>query len=145
MDAGERARIRLTLVPYAGKTITKIVSVALPKHLAGKTVSLQIGPGYLERRDLADPENVSELVQNLQNPLFPVKSIVVSYQDQAGAVAYKGRIAKNLPPGALDAIRPTTASVAPDSFRSEVRTVIPLGEFMVGQDRVDVVVKPILR
>ena len=60
-------------------------------------------------------------------------------------MAYKGRIAKNLPPGALDAIRPTTASVAPDSFRSEVRTVIPLGEFMVGQDRVDVVVKPILR
>ena len=145
VDAGESARIRLTLVPYSGKTITKIVSVPLPRHLAGKTVSLEIGPGYLQRRDLADPENVPELVQNLQNPLFPVKSIVVSYQDQAGAVSYKGRIAKNLPPGALDAIRPTTASVAPDSFRSETRTVIPLGEFMVGQDRIDVVVRPILR
>ena len=42
------------------------------------TAWFQIGPGYLERRDLSDPENVSELVQNLQNPLFPVKSIVVS-------------------------------------------------------------------
>lgn len=145
VDAGESARIKLTLVPYTGKPITKIVSVPLGKHLAGRTVSLEIGPGYLQRKELADPENVSELVSNLQNPLFPVKSIVVSYQDQDGAVAYKGRVAKHLPPGALDAIRPTTSSVAPDSFRSETRTVIPLGEFMVGQDRVDVVVKPILR
>ncbi len=145
VDAGESARIKLTLVPYTGKPITKIVSVPLGKHLAGRTVSLEIGPGYLQRKELADPENVSELVSNLQNPLFPVKSIVVSYQDQDGAVAYKGRVAKHLPPGALDAIRPTTTSVAPDSFRSETRTVIPLGEFMVGQDRVDVVVKPILR
>lgn len=145
VDAGESARIRLTLVPYSGKEQTKIVSVPLPKHLAGRTVSLEIGPGYLERKELADPENVSELVNNLQNPLFPIKSIVVSYQEQDGAVAFKGRVAKHLPPGALDAIRPTTASVAPDSFKSENRTVIPLGEFMVGQDRVDVVVKPILR
>lgn len=145
VDAGESARIRLTLVPYTGKTITKIVSVPLPKHLGGRTVSLSIGPGYLERRELADPENVSELVANLQNPLFPVKSIVVAYQDQDGAVSYKGRVAKHLPPGAMDAIRPTTASVAPDSFRATTRTVIPLGEFMVGQDQVDVVVKPILR
>ena len=145
VDAGENARIRLTLVPYGGKEVTKVISVPMPKHLAGRTVSLEIGPGYLERRDLADPENVGELVNNLQNPLFPLKTIVVSYQDQDGAVAYKGRIAKHLPPGALDAIRPTTASVAPDSFRSESRTVIPLGEFMVGQDRVDVTVRPVLR
>jgi len=145
VDAGESARIRLTFVPYTGKEFTKIISVPLPRHLAGRTVSLEVGPGYLERRESADPENVGELVSNLQNPLFPVKSIVVSYQEQDGAVAYKGRVAKHLPPGALDAIRPTTASVAPDAFRAEARTVIPLGEFMVGQDRVDVVVKPILR
>lgn len=145
VDAGESARIRLTLTPYTGKEITKVISVPLGKHLAGRTVSLEIGPGYLEKKELADPENVPELVQNLQNPLYPVKSIVVSYQEQDGAVAYKGRVAKHLPPGALDAIRPTTASVAPDSFRSQTRTVFPLGEFMVGQDRVDVVVKPILR
>jgi len=145
VDAGESARIRLTLVPYAGKEVTKIVRVPLPKHLAGKTVQLEIGPGYLERKDQADPENVAQLVNNLQNPLFPLKSIVVSYQDPNGAVSFKGRIAKHLPPGALDAIRPTTASVAPDSFKAETRVVVPLGEFMVGNDRVEVTVRPVLR
>jgi hypothetical protein len=117
----------------------------MPAHLAGRTVSLEIGPGYLERREQANPENVGELVSNLQNPLFPLKSVVVSYQDNETGVAFKGRVAKNLPPGALDAIRPTTSSVAPDSFRSETRIAFPLGEFMLGQDRVDVVVKPVLR
>ncbi len=145
VDAGEPARIRLTLVPFVGKEIQKVISVPLPAHLAGKTVSLEIGPGYLENKDQADPENVPDLVHNFENPLYPLKSVVVSYAGGDGAVSYRGHVAKNLPPGALDAIRPTTSTVAPDSFRSETRQSFPLGDFMVGQDRVDVIVRPVLR
>jgi hypothetical protein len=145
VDAGESARIRLTLVPYVGQEFQKTISVPMPEHLAGKTITLEIGPGYVERKEQADPENVADLVSNLQNPLFPIKSVVVSYSDNDGAVAFKGHVAKNLPPGALDALRPTTASVAPDSFKSEIRIPYPIGEFMVGQDRVEVTVKPVLR
>lgn len=145
VDAGEPARIRLTLVPFVGKEIQKVISVKLPAHLAGKTVSLEIGPGYLETKDQADPENVGELVSNFKNPLYPLKSVIVTYSGGDGAVAYRGHVAKNLPPGAFDAIRQTTSTVAPDSFRSETREVFPLGEFMVGSDRVDVIVRPVLR
>lgn len=145
VDAGEPARIRLTLVPFVGKEIQKVISVKLPAHLAGKTVSLEIGPGYLESKDQADPENVGELVSNLKNPLYPLKSVIVTYSGGDGAVSYRGHVAKNLPPGALDAIRQTTSTVAPDSFRSETREIFPLGEFMVGSDRVDVIVRPVLR
>jgi hypothetical protein len=145
VDAGEPARIRLTLVPFVGKEIQKVISVKLPPHLAGKTVSLEIGPGYLEQKDQADPENVGELVNNFKNPLYPLKTVIVTYSGGNGAVSYRGHVAKNLPPGALDAIRQTTSTVAPDSFRSETREVFPLGEFMVGSDRVDVIVRPVLR
>jgi hypothetical protein len=145
VDAGESARIRLTFVPFTGPEITKIVRVPMPQHLAGKTVQIEIGPGYMERKEQADPENVSELVNNLQNPLFPIKSVVMSYQNPDGAVSFKGRVATHLPPGALDAIRPTAASVAPDSFKAETRQVVPLGQFMVGTDRVEVTVRPVLR
>jgi hypothetical protein len=99
----------------------------------------------MERKDQADPENVSDLVNNLQNPLYPIKSIVLSYQNPDGAVSFKGRVAKHLPPGALDAIRPTAASVAPDSFKAETRLVVPLKQFVVGTDRVEVSVRPVLR
>jgi hypothetical protein len=145
IDAGEPARIRLTLVPYAGKEIQKVITVPIPRHLAGKTVTLEISPGYSEQRDRADPENVAALVRNLENPLYPIKSVVVSFSAGDGGVSYKGHVARNLPPGAMDALRPTTASVAPDHFKSQTRHVAPLGEFMVGEDRVEVSVKPILR
>jgi hypothetical protein len=145
IDAGEPARIRLTLVPYAGPEIQKLITVPIPAHLAGKSVTLEISPGYTEQRDRADPENVAALVRNLESPLYPIKSAVVSFSSGDGAVSYKGHVAKNLPPGAMDAIRPTTASVAPDQFRSQVRHVAPLGDFMVGEDRVEVTVKRVLR
>jgi hypothetical protein len=145
IDAGEPARVRLTLVPYAGKEIQKVITVPMPRHLAGQTVTLEISPGYSEQRERADPENVAALVRNLENPHYPIKSAVISFSGGEGAVSYKGHVAKNLPPGAMDAIRPTTASVAPDHFRSQTRHVAPLGEFMVGEDRVEVTVKPILR
>ncbi len=145
VEAGKSARIRLTLIPYSGPAIQKVISVPIPRHLAGQTLTLEITPGYTESRDQADPENLPALIQNLQNALYPAKSIVVSYAGGDGAVAYNGHVAHNLPPGALDALRPTTSSVAPDAFRSETRLVVPLPDFMTGQDHVTLTVKPVLR
>ncbi len=145
IEAGRPARIRLTLVPYAGKEIHRVVSVPIPAHMAGKKVTLQIGPGYLEKKERADAENLGDLVRNLEDRTYPVRSAVVSYATGEGAVSFRGRVAKNLPPGALDILRPTTGSVAPKSFKSETRHTVPLGQFMVGNDRVRISVKPVLR
>ena len=145
IDAGEPARVRLTLVPWAGPTVTKIVSVPVPAYLAGQTVNMEIVPGYLEERDVADPENLRELVQSLENPVYPAKSVVFTFGGGDAAVSYRGHVAKNLPPGAVDSIRPMTSSVAPESFPSELRYVASLPQFMTGRDRVSVSVKPVLR
>ena len=145
VQAGQPARIRLTLVPYAGKTQTRVITVPLPAHLAGKTVQLEITPGYTEKKEKADAENLDALIRNMEDATYPIKSIVVTYSAGDGAVAFKGHVVKNLPAGAMDTIRPTTASVAPEPFKNETRVVVPLGEFMVGTDRLDVDVKPVLR
>ncbi len=144
VQAGQPARIRLTLIPYASKPVTRIVSVPIPAHLAGKTLSLEISPGYTEQRDQADPDSIDALIHNLAHAIYPPKSLIISYNAGDAAVSYKGHVARNLPPGALDAIRPTSSSVAPDTFRSETRLVVPLPEFMTGQDHVSVEVKPVL-
>jgi hypothetical protein len=60
-------------------------------------------------------------------------------------VTHRGQVAKNLPPGAMDTLRPLTTSIAPDSFKSEARHVVSLPEFMIGRDRVTVKVRPVLR
>ncbi|MBN1612132.1 MAG: hypothetical protein JW940_36205 [Polyangiaceae bacterium] len=145
VEAGQDARVRLVLVPYAGPQITKVISIPIPRQLAGEDVKLTIRPGYLEARDRPEPENVSELVKVLVDPFYPAKSLVVTYDSGAGSVAYKGQVARELPPGAVDLINATTSSVFPAPFSSVVRHVVPLDEFMVGQDTVTVTVKPILR
>lgn len=145
IDAGEPARIRLTFVPFSGPDITRVVMVPIPAHLAGQTVNLEIEPGYAEERDQPAPDSLADLIKNLENPVYPAKSVVVSFSTGDSGVTFKGRVAHDLPPGALDAIRPATSSIAPETFATTTRIVVDLPQFMVGRDRVSVTVRPVLR
>jgi len=144
VDAGEPARVRVTLVPYSGPEQTRILSVPLPAYLAGQTVSIDITPGYAEEREVAAPDSLKDMIDNFVSPIYPPKSLVASF-DSGSGLAFRGRVAKNLPPGAVDAIRPTTSSIGPDSVESSVRTVTSIGQFVVGRDRVSVAIRPALR
>ncbi|MEP7051613.1 MAG: SpoIVB peptidase S55 domain-containing protein [Pseudomonadota bacterium] len=145
IDAGAPARIRLTLVPYSGPSVTRVVSVPIPAYLAGQTVNLEIEPGYTEERDQAAPDSLADMIKNFENPVYPAKSAVITFGTGDAGVSFKGHIAHDLPPGALDVIRPETSSVAPESFPTTTRVVADLPEFMVGRDRVSVTVRPVLR
>jgi len=145
VDAGQPARVRLTLVPYSGPEFTRVVSVPIPAHLAGQTLNIEIEPGYTEEREQAAPESLAEMIKNFENPVYPAKSLVVTYGTGDSGVTFKGRIAHDLPPGALDAIRPGSTSIAPETFPTTARTVVELPQFMIGHDRVSVTVRPVLR
>ncbi len=145
LDAGQPARIRLTLVPFAGPVIQKTLSVPLPAYLAGRTVTLEIAPGYTEEKDKAAPDSLAELIENLQDPVYPPRSVVVSYASQQATVTHRGRIARDLPVGAADSLRPTSSTVAPDAYATNVREAFPLGQFLVGRDRVTVSIREIMR
>jgi hypothetical protein len=144
VDAGQPVNIVLTLIPFAGPPITRTISVPIPKYLAGSTLKLTIRPGHSVPREKANPETLGEFVDNLEDPIYPPKSVVVSYA-AGGGVAFKGRVAENLPPGALDSIRQRTASFSPEAFKSNRYQVVELEDFMVGTDSVTVKVRPILR
>jgi hypothetical protein len=145
IDAGAPARIRLTFVPYSGPDVTRVVSVPIPAHLAGQTVNLEIEPGYAEERDQPAPDTLADLIRNFENPVYPARSVVVSFGTGDAGVSFKGRVAHDLPPGALDVIRPETSSIAPEAFATTTRVVVDLPQFMVGRDRVSVTVRPVLR
>jgi hypothetical protein len=144
VDAGQPVNIVLTLIPFAGPPVTRAISVPIPKYLAGSTLKLTIRPGHSVPREKANPETLGEFVDNLEDPIYPPKSVVVSYA-AGGGVAFKGRVAENLPPGALDSIRQRTASFSPEAFKSNRYQVVELEDFMVGSDSVTVKVRPILR
>jgi hypothetical protein len=144
VDAGQPVNILLTLIPFAGPPQTRTITVPVPKYLAGNTLKLSIRPGHSVPREKANPETLPEFVANLEDPIFPPKSVVVSYS-AGGGVSFKGRVAENLPPGALDSIRQRTASFSPEAFKSSRYHVVELNDFMVGSDSVSVKVRPLLR
>jgi hypothetical protein len=141
--AGSNARIRLTLVPFSGPAITQVISLPVPKHLAGQSVKIEIRPGYMVQRVRATPDSLAELFENFKDPTYPPKSVVLSYTD-GDAVSFKGRVAENLPPSAMDALRPTSATIAPEAYTAQTNRATPLKEFMVGSDTVSIDVKPVL-
>ncbi len=145
VEPGQSARIRLTFQPYQGKEVTQVVTVPIPKEMAGKTVAMSIVPGYTQTKTKTDPTSVGELVANLEDIFYPPKSVVITYRAEGGGVKFKQHVAENLPPGAMDMLRPRTTSVAPKSFQSVVRHVVPIPYFLTGSDKVAVKVKKVLR
>jgi hypothetical protein len=147
IDAGQPVRIRLELSPFQGKPESKVIEVKVPAELAGREVEIDLAPGYEVDRPLSTPNSVAELMASLPNQTFDSESIVATFRlanKEVGA-AFHGQIASRLPPGAIDTLRPTTQSDAPETFSVQLQTAIPLQRFLVGRDTVHVEIRPILR
>jgi hypothetical protein len=145
LDAGQPARIRLTLVPFSGPDQVKVITVPLPVHLAGRSITIELGPGYAEQVEVAPPNTLSDLVKNLSARPYPPRSVIASFSSGDASLAFNGKVANHLPPGALDQLRPTSTSIGPEAFQTSVRHAVPISEFMIGRDRVTVTIRPVLR
>jgi len=145
IDAGEPARIKIRLVPYDGPEQERILIVPIDRNRAGDTVTLEIVPGYTESREMAPAENLAELARNLDEPVYLPKSVVVKFTGPGGTMAYHGRVAAKLPPGALDLLSSTNSTVIPATFAATSRSVHPLPFYVLGRDRVSVEIRPVMR
>jgi hypothetical protein len=143
IDAGGSVRLRVALEPFAGPAQTRLITVAIPKNLAGQKVRLSVRPGYSISRPRPAPESLDELVYNLSEPTLELRSIVVSFDSGESGAVYRGSVAESLPPAALDRLSTTSTSIAASQFRSEIHHVTPLPFFVVGGDSVEVEVRPV--
>ena len=145
VDAGESARVRVHLVPFAGPETTKVLEIKMPSDLAGRDVDLEIVPGYQVAPELAAPQNLADLLSNSTRQSVTPRSLVLQFRARSQGVAYNGHVADRLPAFALDALRPASSDVAPDAFASYTRAVVPLDRYVDGADRVRVKVRPVVR
>jgi len=143
LEPGEPARIKLELVPYLGKTETKVIEVPIPKDYDGEEIDIELSPGYEVERPRAAPESVADLIAALTDPTFPEESLVatIRLKGENGA-AFRGNVAERLPPGALDTLKVSASSIGPETFGSVQQTSHPMKRFIVGRDRVRVKVRP---
>jgi hypothetical protein len=141
IDPGEKARVRLTMEPFAGERFTRVVSLDVPKQFAGESVTFSIEPGYAVEPFRPSPESLGELISNLEVPSERHRSLVFSYATGNGGAAHRGVVAENLPPFALDVLTSTTASNSPAQFASQHHQVIPTSLYIIGTDTFTVQVR----
>lgn len=145
VDAGQKARVVLHMVPFSGPEVSRTIEIAVPSELAGKDVEIEVLPGYEVPIDTAAPENTAQLFTNLAKQSLAPRSAVVQLRAAQLGVAFKGHVAERLPDFALDALRPTTSDVAPEPVASWVRTTVPLDKYLAGRDKVKVKVRSVVR
>jgi hypothetical protein len=145
VDAGQKARIVVHLVPFTGPEISRTVELLIPAELAGKDVEIEILPGYEVPIDTAAPENTAQLFANLSRSSATPKSVVVQLRATQLGVAFKGHVAERLPDFAFDALRPVTTDVAPEALPSFVRATTAIDKYMQGRDKVKIKVRSVVR
>lgn len=145
IDVGEKARIRMDIQPYQGKVESKIIEVEIPEELAGREVEIELAPGYEVDKPQATPNSVAELIAMLQNQNFDSESMVATIRLRENGAAFKGQVASRLPPFAIDTLRATSVSDAPETFGAQSVSVFPMQRFIVGRDSVRVKVRPPMR
>jgi hypothetical protein len=121
------------------------VEVTLPPELAGKDVEVEIVPGYDLAPELPPPENLDELLANEPRQTVAPRTVVVQFRVPSQGIAYRGRVTQRLPPLSLDALRPQSSDVGPETFPSWSRTVVPLDLYVEGRDKVKVKVRSVVR
>jgi hypothetical protein len=141
VDPGGKARIRLHLEPFDGESFTRTVAVPVPEKFAGKSLMISIQPGYAVEPVRAAPENLAELISNLEAGTELPRSLVFSYQSGEGGTAHQGVVTQNLPPSALDVLTSTSSSHSPPQFHTMVHQVEEMPLFVVGSDSITVQVR----
>ncbi len=146
IDPGEPARIKIDLVPYLGKTESKVIEVPIPADFAGEEVEIEIAPGFEVERARAAPESVTDLIAALTDPTYPEESLVTTIRIKGeNGASFRGNVAERLPPGALETLKVGASSIGPDTFGSVRRNTHPMKRFILGRDRVRVKVRPNLK
>lgn len=140
VEPGQRVRMRLALEPFSGRVVEKLVSVELPRHLAGEKVKIEVRPGFMVEKPKASPESLAELIGTLEDVTYPPRTIVLSYDDGEG-VGYRGQVVTNLPAGVVDRLAPESTTMAPEVFRASTHKVEALPYYMLGKHAVRVQVK----
>jgi hypothetical protein len=138
--AGGRLPLRVTLRPYAGAERGETLDIEVPTDLAGHAVKIEVAGGAQVKPELARAEDLAGLVANLRI-FYPAQSLVVSLSTLDDGVALHGRLLRNLPPSALDTLRPAGQTRQADVFRVVQRTAFPRSVIITGQKSITVRVR----
>jgi hypothetical protein len=140
LEPGSRPNLYVTLRPYAGQEYVKTIPVEIPPQLAGQTVKVVVTAGNLAKPDVAPPENLSGLLDNLRKS-FPAKAIVISLETPDEGVTLRGSVIPDLPGSVIDTLRPGASTRRADTYKRASRLVVDTHGVVQGKQEITIHVK----
>ena len=140
LEPGSRPSLQVTLRPYNGKEYTQSIPVDIPRALAGQTIKLVTSAGNLAKPDMATPESLSGLIENLRKS-YPARSLVVSLETPDEGVTLRGSVIPDLPGSVIDTLRPGASTRRADTFKRASRVVVPMHGVVLGKQEITVRVR----
>jgi hypothetical protein len=137
---GSRPNLYVTLRPYAGQEYVKAVPIDVPRTLAGQTVKVVVTAGNLAKPDVAPPESLGGLIDNLRKG-YAADAIVVGLETPDEGVTLRGSVIPDLPGSVIDTLRPGASTRRADTFKRAARFVVPMRGIIQGKQEITVHVK----
>lgn len=135
VDPGETVQLLVSLGQYGARPVVRAIPVTVPREVAGREMDIEVSAGGETLPDLAEPENITDLIRNVTSS-FAEDALVVTLRMPGQGVLLRGRALPNLPGSALDALRPAANTDGGEPIPNVRRIVVPVGRLVLGRDRV---------
>lgn len=129
---GKRTYATVHMSTYDGQNIVETVPFDVPVRLAGSIARLVVAAGDDASLDIASPESIDDLVLALRK-FLPGNVIAVTLSSADEGVAIDGKLVRDLPPSAIDRLRPRSASHRANLYRPIARSTFPTKRVIRGQ------------
>ena len=139
--AGAELPLQVTLRPYGGPEVVETVAIEIPCSLAGKAVKIEVAAGAQVKPEMPRAEDLAGFVQNLRS-YFPATTLVVSLATKDDGASVHGRLLRNLPPSALDTLRPASQSRRAEAVHMVRQIPFPGSRILAGQKEITIQVLP---
>jgi SpoIVB peptidase S55 len=140
VDAGSRVNLYVSLRPFAGDEYVETIPIEIPRSLAGQALKIEASAGNLVRPDMAAPENLKELVDNLRKQ-YSSRAIVVTLQTPDEGATIHGKLLPDLPASEIDTLRPSSSTKRGDPYRRFARTQKMVARVLTGKQDITVRVR----
>lgn len=138
--AGTRLPLRVILRPYAGAEFARTLDIDVPQTLAGRAMKIEVASGMQVKPEVPRAEDLRGFVENLRT-YYPASSIVVSLTTRDDGASLHGRLIRNLPASALDALKTTNQTRRADPFHVIKRAIFPGSRPITGRQEITVQVE----
>lgn len=135
-----RPSLYVTLRPYGAVPTVRAIPFEVPRALAGQVLKIEVASGSGVKPDVAPPENLADLVENLRKG-YSSRQLVVTLSTGDEGVTLRGRVVPGLPGSVIATLRSGSMSKRGEIHKRVLRFAVDAGLVVQGKQELSVMVK----